>query len=428
MSIIIKKLTAKQCEQLKYNPKNKKLNYLRDGQGLYLEALPNGRKVWNFEFRLTDENNKSRKSRIRLPHDFGTDGGSVIDARAWREEQRKIVQAGINPTLHAKQEKARRQAKQKNTFDAVADEWLAHHKDRWSERHYKKAEGIVKRVLRVPLGDRVISEILAAEILAAVQVPESEDKRETAHKAMEFASQIFRRAIVRQLVTYDPTYSLRGTEGLKPKQPKNRPHLTDPEEIGELLRKIDNYNARHFSVLYALKILPHVFTRPTELSAAPWREFDLKNAQWEIPAERMKARRPHVVPLSTQVITLLEELALHSHHSPNSLLFPSPSNNTKPISDGTLSKALRSLGYAGRHVPHGFRHTANTSLNELQLFSPDAIELQQAHADKNTIRRTYNKAQYLPERRKMMQFWSEHIDGLKSGNPLNVVAIKGNKQ
>ena len=164
----------------------------------------------------------------------------------------------------------------------------------------KKAAGIVRRELRVPLGDRVVGEITTAEVLAAIQVPEKAGKQETAHKAREFASQIFRRAIVRQLMDSDPTYPIRGIEGLAPVQANNHPHLTKPDEVAELLRRIEDYQAQHYSVLFALKMLPYVFTRPGELRQAQWSEFDLLNGQWEIPAERMKGRRPHVVPLAAQ--------------------------------------------------------------------------------------------------------------------------------
>ena len=427
MSKIIKELSGKRCQQLKYNPESKKDNYLRDGHGLYLEALASGRKVWNYEFRL-----HGKKSRIRLPIDYGSPGGSLKEARQWCQKQRQLVSLGINPSLHARHEKARQKATQQNTFNSVADEWLEHHKPRWSQRHYQKASGIVRRELRVPLGDRVVSEITTAEVLAAIQVPEKAGKQETAHKAREFASQIFRRAIVRQLMDSDPTYPIRGIEGLAPVQTKNHPHVTKPDEVAELLIKIDGYQARHYSVLFALKMLPYVFTRPGELRQARWSEFDLLNAQWEIPAERMKGRRPHVVPLATQVIALLEELTAYNHHSADSLLFPSPTKPDKPISDATLSKALRTLGYQGKQVPHGFRHTASTLLNSQQSqsskFTSDTIEQQLAHVDKDSIRATYNKYDGLPERRKMMQFYADYLDGLKSGNPVNVVAFKSNQK
>ena len=282
MPIQIDQLTNKACQKLRYNPDSKKDNYLRDGRGLFLEALATGRKVWNFEYRIN-----GKKSQIRLPIDYGSDGGSLKEARVWHEKQRQLVRQGISPTLSARQAYARHQAAQQNTFNAVADEWLEHHKDRWSPRHYKKAEGIVRRELRPPLGDRAISEITTAEVLAAIQVPEKAGKQETAHKAREFASQIFRRAIVRQLLDNDPTYPIRGIEGLAPVQSNNHPHLTSPDDVGELLRKIPDYQARHFSVLYALRILPYVFTRPGELRQATWKEFDLLNAQWEVSAERM---------------------------------------------------------------------------------------------------------------------------------------------
>ena len=206
---IIPPLSATQCKQLRYNQTEKKLNYLRDGRGLYLEALRSGRKVWRFEFWLD-----GKKSRITLAHDYGTDGGSLLAARQWGQEQRSLVTDGISPNRHARQETARRQAKKQNTFNAIADEWLEHHKDRWSGAYNRQVESIVRRVLREPLGDRAINDIEPTDILAALESAQKRGTSYTAQKALELTSQIYRRAIVRQLVTYDPTYSLRGSEGL----------------------------------------------------------------------------------------------------------------------------------------------------------------------------------------------------------------------
>ena len=428
-------LSAKECKQLKYNPEKKKLNYLRDGKSLYLEVLPNGRKVWRLEFWL------DKKSRITFPIDYGKKGSGLKAVRKWARKQRKIVGKGHNPTIYARQKEAQKLEKKRNkeakklakkerTFDAVADAWLKHHEERWSSGYYRQAESVVRRVLRPTFGEKAITDIKTKEILSAVESYQAQGKNYSAKKALELTSQIYRYAETQQLgVKFDPTYSLRGSEGLKPTKSTNQPHLTNPEEVGELLKKIDGYNPRHFAASYCLRILPYVFTRPSELRLARWREFDFENARWDVPEERMKGRRPHVVPLATQVVVLLEELATYSHHSTDSLLFPSPRNQQQPITDATLSKALRSsLGYEGRQVPHGFRHTASTLLNETQLFSIDAIEMQQAHGDRNSVRGIYNKAQFLPERRKMMQFYAEYLDGLKSGKPVNVVSLKSNQK
>lgn len=403
-------LTNKACQKLKYNLKEKKNNYLRDGQGLYLEALPTGRKVWRYEFRLD-----GKKSRITKPQDYGTLGGELSEARLWREEQRQLVKQGLNPSQRALLAKANQAAIQQNTFKRVADEWLAHHKASWSPRHYQKAEGIVRRVLRPSLDNLAIGDVGTAEVLAAIRVPEKAGKFETAHKAREFMSQIAKRAIVLQLIAVDPTYPIRGAEGLKPTQSKNRPHLSKPDEVAKLLRKIDGYEARNLSVTYALKILPLVFTRPSELRCATWGEFDLEGRRWDIPAARMKSGRDHVVPLARQVVALLKELALQTGQGSESLLFPSASDRSKPISDAALSKALRTLGYAGLQVPHGFRHTASTLLSAQQKFSADAIEMQLSHGHKDRIRGVYNKWEYLPERAEMMEFWADYLTALKSG-------------
>lgn len=410
MPIIITPITAKKCEKLKYDSNKKAKNYLRDGGGLYLEVLKTGRKVWRYEYRLL-----GKKTRITKPQDFGTEEGGLSQARIWREEQRQLLKQGLNPSQQAKKAKARNLAIQDCTFKSVANEWLEHNKDTWSPRHYQKAEGNLKRVLRPALDDLPISEITTEVILAALQVPEKQGKRETAHQARLFASQIFQRAKVRQLTKNNPTLDVRGPQGLKPVITVSRPHIEDPVELGELLRKIDCYEARDPSVIFALKILPLVFTRPGELRCATWKEFSFDRCQWDIPAERMKMRNPHVVPLARQTIDLLEELRLHSYHGPESLLFPTKSDRNKPISDAVLSKVIRSLGYTGRHVPHGFRHTANTLLTAQLRFPIEAIEMQLAHGPKDEMRKVYNKWKYFPERQEMMRFWAHYLMALKNG-------------
>lgn len=232
---------------------------------------------------------------------------------------------------------------------------------------------------------------------------------EIAHRALQNCGQILRYAIATGRAEHDVTTYLKGA--LKTQKNKHYATITDPQKVGELMRAIDDYRGQ-FIVAYALKILPHVFSRPGELRKAEWIEIDFDAKEWRIPAERMKMRQQHIVPLSKQVVLLLKEL--REVTGSNNLLFPSLRTTSRPISDATLTAALRRMGYAKEEiVPHGFRAMASTLLNELG-YNRDWIERQLSHSDKDAIRTAYNHAEFLPERRKMMQEWSNYLDKLKS--------------
>ena len=204
---------------------------------------------------------------------------------------------------------------------------------------------------------------------------------------------------------------------------EHRAAITEPKRVGELLRAIDEYSGQP-STHYALKLAPYVFVRPGELRAAEWTEFDLGNSEWRIPAERMKMREVHIVPLCQQAVEILRQIQPLT--GSGKFVFPSLRTNARPISDGTLNAALRRLGFSKEDMTgHGFRTMASTLLNE-QGWHPDLIELQLAHAERNKIRAAYNRAQRLPERRKMMQVWADYLDGLKAGS--NVVPIRREAQ
>jgi integrase len=227
---------------------------------------------------------------------------------------------------------------------------------------------------------------------------------------------VLRFAVASGRAKRDPAADLKGA--LAPVKVQSHAAIIEPKRIGALLRAIDGYQGQP-AVMFALRLAPLVFVRPGELRGAEWLEFDLDAAEWRIPGTRMKMGEPHLVPLSTQAITLLEEL--HKHTGEGRLLFPSLRSKARPISDNTLNAALRRLGYSGdEQTAHGFRSIASTRLNELG-FAPDVIELQLAHAERNKVRAAYNRAERLAERRKMMQAWADYLDGLREGG--DVVAI-----
>ena len=336
MPKVIPPLTDAQCKKHRYNPKDKAVNRLRDGRGLILEARNNGRKVWLLEYKLG-----KKRSYATMPCDYGTERGSLAAARQWREQQQALVAEGTDPNEYTKQQRANRLAESDRLFTAVAEEWIAFKEDsgEWGPKQQKKVTGIVRNHLQPAIGQRPIAEITSQELLVVLQGISSKGN---AKLARQFAAAIFRRSIVRGLRQDDPTLALRGH--LATPESKEYPHLVKPGEVGALLRDIDKYEASNFSVEFILKLSPLLFLRPTELREAVWKEFDLQNAKWVIPKERMKKDKALVVPLSKQVIKLLKELAPYSHHNDESPLFPSPTGTGNPVSDTTARLALQSFG------------------------------------------------------------------------------------
>ena len=266
-----------------------------------------------------------------------------------------------------------------------------------------------------------IRDIKPADLLRELRKLEAKGLHETAHRTRQRMSQVFRYAVATGRADHDITASLRGA--LTPIPTEHRAALTDPSQVGALLRAIDGYQGQP-SVMAALKLAPLVFVRPRELRAAEWIEIDLDAAEWRIPAERMKMGERHIVPLSTQAIAILEELQPVTGHG--RYLFPSLRTDARCISDNTLNAALRRLGYGKtEQTAHGFRTIASTLLNELG-HHPDVIERQLAHAPRNKVRAAYNRAERLAERRKMMQAWADYLDGLKSDKKAKVRALRGN--
>jgi integrase len=257
-------------------------------------------------------------------------------------------------------------------------------------------------------------------MLAVLRRIEARGAHETAHRTKQRAGQVFRYAIATGRAKHDPTADLKGA--LSPVSVKSRAAITDPAKVGELLRAIDGYTGG-LVARCALKLAPLVFVRPGELRQAEWPEFDLDKAEWRIPAGKMKMREEHIVPLSPQAVAILREL--HPLTSRGRFVFPGERSPTRPMSENTVNAALRRMGFdKDTMTGHGFRALASTRLNELG-WAPDVIERQLAHAERNKVRAAYNRAQYLTERRKMMQAWADYLDGLRAGG--KVVAFKGKR-
>jgi len=331
------------------------------------------------------------------------------EARDHRDKARKLIDNGVDPLEQKKTTLAIREETATNGFEAVALEWFTKNKHTWVDGHSRTIIRRLEANVFPWLGSRGVSTITAPDILAVLRRIEERGALETAHRVKQICGQIFRYAIAIGRAERDPSADLRGA--LPPTKPKHMPAITDPDKIGELLRAMDGYQG-HFITRCALRLAPLVFVRPGELRKAEWREINFEKAEWKIPAEKMKMRSPHMIPLSKQSITILKEIEPLTGRG--KYLFPSLRTLARPMSDNTILAALRRLGYANDEMSgHGFRAMASTLLHE-QGWPSDIIERQLAHAESNSVKAAYNHAQYLPERRKMMQAWADYLDELRS--------------
>lgn len=373
---------------------------LADEKGLFLLITSSGSKSWRFKYRIAG---KEKLLSIGLYPDV-----NLAAAREARDKARKLLVEGVDPGI-AKQV-SKRSAKQsiENSFEAIAREWYAKYSNQWTADHGERILRRLERDIFPWLGRRPISEVTAPELLTTLRRIESRGAVETAHRAHQNCAQVFRYAIATGRAERDPSSDLRGA--LPPTRQKHHASITDPKAIGELLRAMDNYQGS-FVTKCALRLAPLVFVRPGELRRAEWSEFNLEAAEWRIPAEKMKMRVTHIVPLSTQAVAILREL--HSYTGDGQYVFPGVRSNKRPMSENTIIAALRRLGYEKDEMTgHGFRSMASTILNE-QGWHRDAIERQLAHSERNSVRAAYNYAEHIPERKKMMQSWADYLDGLK---------------
>ncbi len=375
---------------------------LFDGGGLYLLVNPNGSRWWRFKYRYLG------KEKLLS---FGTYPDiSLKDARDRRDEARKQLAADIDPGEHRKAMKTTLAVRGENSFEIVAREWFAKYSPNWAAGHSDKIIRRLERDIFPWLGGRPIAEITAPDLLATLRRIESRGAIETAHRAQQNCSQVFRYAVATGRAERDSTADLRGA--LTPVKERHHASITDPKRVGELMRAIDGYRGS-FITKCALRLAPLVFVRPGELRKAEWVEFDLDGAEWRIPAARMKAREQHIVPLAKQAVAMLQDL--HALTGDKQHVFPGVRTKGRAMSENTVNAALRRLGYAKDEMTgHGFRSMASTLLNE-QGWHRDAIERQLAHAERNNVRAAYNFAEHLPERRKMMLAWADYLDSLKAG-------------
>lgn len=392
------KLTDNKIRNLKPREKQYKVS---DGKNLFLIITPNGSKYWRYKYIF---NEKEKTLAIGVYPNI-----TLSQAREKRNEAKQQLANGNDPSFIKQTKQLIRKQTAQNTFEAVAREWHSKFLSKWSEKYAIKTVDRLEKNIFPWIGNKPISEVTSMELLKLLQKIEARGARETAHRVLQICGQIFRYAIVTAKVEIDPSAALKGA--LEPVPKNHYASITNPEEIGKLLRSIDSYNG-YLVTKYALKLSALLFVRPGELRAAEWSEFNFDNAEWRIPAAKMKMKSVHIVPLSTQAIAILRQLQQITGQQ--KYLFPGLVNSYRPMSDNTITCALRRLGYTSNEMTaHGFRSMACTILNE-QGWNRDAIERQLAHMERNHIRAAYNYAEYLTERRKMMQEWADYLEKLKN--------------
>ena len=376
---------------------------LSDSGGLYLLITPAGGKLWRLKFRV---DGREKKLAIGAYPAIG-----LSNARKRRDDARELIAAGADPSREKQQAKHRAKVSAANTFGEVASEFIAKRKrEGLSKSTAEKSEYYISRM--GPIFARLpIAEIAAPDLLAVLRRIEATGNYETARRVLQLAGRVFRYAVATARLPSDPSRDLRGA--LTAPQPTHYGAIIEAKRAGELLRAIEGYDGQVLTKL-AMQLSANVFVRPGELRHAEWHEIDFETGLWIIPAGKMKMRRPHQVPLSRQSTELFRQL--HAFTGPTGYVFPSIRTRTRPMSENTINAALRRMGYAKHEMTgHGFRSMASTLLNE-NGWNPDAIERQLAHAERNNVRAAYNYAEHLPERRKMMQWWADYLDGLRTGN------------
>lgn len=380
--------------QIKNSKPKDKAYKLFDGDGLFILIHPNGGKYWRLKYTWQG------KEKLLALGVYPIVTLSV--AREKLLEAKKQLANNLDPSGQKKAQKNMAHINTENSFESVATEWHSKNVNKWSEEHGKKLKDWIKKEITPVIGSMPINEVKAPHILEVVKRIEARGANDVARRILNICSQVFRYGMPLGKCDFDATMGINQTlEFVKRKNYK----CISIAELPALIKKIDEHNYRLLTKL-CLKMVVLTFVRSTELREAKWDEINLENKEWRIPAERMKMKEQHIVPLSRQVIDILDAIKKLPYNS--EYIFPNENNPKKVISENTMLYALYDMGYHNKMTVHGFRQLASTILNE-QGFSPDAIERQLSHAERNNVRRAYNHAQYLPERREMMQWWADYI-------------------
>jgi len=383
-----------------------------DSGGLYLLVKPNGAKLWRWKYRIAKKENHFAIGVYPSV--------SLAEAREARDAARKLVKQGIHPAHERQAQQAAQVAENANTFEAVAREWIDKKKPGWTPYYLRQVERFLAADVFPYIGTLPIRNVTAAHLLEIVRRVEGRGAETVAVLLRQWASAIFRYAVATLRADADPAAALKGAIH-RPKVKHHRPFSRN--QIVDFANALDRYGGYRTTVI-ALRLMLLTFVRTVELRAAEWDEIDLDRAEWRIPAERMKKREPHLVPLCRQAVELLREL--HTFTGGRTFLFPNYRNPKTCMTATTLNRALERMGFNGKDSvgfsAHGFRATASTILNEMGYRS-DVIERQLAHAERNKVRASYNQAEYLEERRTMMQQWADYLDNLEAG--AEVITLRG---
>ncbi|MBM7456868.1 integrase [Oceanisphaera litoralis] len=380
---------------------------LADGQGLYLEVRPSGAKLWRYRYRIAGKEN------VFAIGEYPTI--SLAGARTEHDKARALVKEGIHPSHQRQAERLINRTANASTFESLAREWIDKKSSGWTPYYQRQVERFMAADVFPHIGKLPIRNVSAAHLLEIIRRVEERGAETVALLIRQWSSAIFRYAVATLRADHDPAAALKGAIH-RPKVEHRKP-LTR-EQIIQFIKALDEYGGYRTTVI-ALRLMLLTFVRTVELRKAEWHEFDLERAEWRIPEEKMKMRQPHIVPLSRQAVELLREL--HTFTGGRALLFPNLRNPDTYMTATTLNRALERMGFSGKgsigFSAHGFRATASTLLNEMGYRS-DLIERQLAHAERDKVRASYNQAQYLDERKVMMQEWADLIDGLASSEPL----------
>lgn len=377
---------------------------LADGGGLYLEVRPTGAKLWRYRYRIAGREN------VFAIGEYPVIG--LKEAREEREGAQKLVKQGIHPSHNRQAERLANVAANANTFEGVAREWIAKKSAGWTPYYLRQVERFMAADVFPFVGKLPIRSVTAAHLLEIIRRIEGRGAETVALLVRQWSSAIFRYAVATLRADSDPAAALKGAIH-RPKVEHRKP--LSREQIGDFAKALDEYGGYRTTVI-ALRLMLLTFVRTVELRKAEWAEFDLDRAEWRIPAERMKMREAHIVPLSKQAVELLREL--HTHTGGRGVLFPNYRNPKACMTATTLNRALERMGFNGKDSigfsAHGFRATASTILNEMG-YRPDVIERQLAHAERNKVRASYNQAQYMEDRRTMMQEWADMVEDMTAG-------------
>lgn len=371
-----------------------------DGGGMFIYVLPTGQKYWRFKYRFLG---KEKMLSLGVYPETG-----LARARDKLREAREALLEGRDPSEDRKQKKLTVQLNYENNFENIAREWHKQKLHTWQPKHAAIILSRLEANVFPKIGKRPIKDITPPELLAAIKVLEKAGKRDLAHRQMQHCGQIFRYAVATGRANLDITQHLQGA--LQTPVSKNYAYLNE-KELPAFLKELDQYQEKyrgHILTELAFKVLILTFVRSGEIRGAKWEEIDFDKRLWKIPAERMKMRTPHLVPLARQTLELFKQVKAITHNNIMGYVFPSQTNPRSTMSENTFLRAIEIMGYRGKTTGHGFRSTASTILNE-NSFRPDVIETQLAHCERDQVRAAYNHAEYLPERVKMMQWWADYI-------------------